>query len=266
MNKWVKKSIDLAKGHGYLDRLSEIYPINPEVGRNIKQHEIEMIKNAFKGKNKAKLISALLDLKRFPFDDPYIGFFRKDRGALERNPKTVRRIGKKLFKMGIEEIVIGATRAKTPSRQIGQMFKNWLPKLKYPILPKEKFLKHKGVAILEGGDVSLMNFAKEELGYKREKGLDLVMKIKNKFIIGESKLITTSGGTQDKSFREGISFVKNRNKNKKVIQIAILDGVLWLTGKKKNKKPTLYDTVQNLSNKEIALSALLLNEFIKSQI
>ena len=265
MNKWVKESIKIAKGHGYLDRLSEIYPVNLEVGRNISQSDIKIIRDAFQRKSSGRLILTLLNLKRFPIDDPYIGFFRKDRDALRRNPKTVKRIGKKLFEMSIEEIIVGAARAKTPSRQIGQMFKNWLSRLKYPILPREKFLKYKGIAILEGGDTSLMNFAKKELGYKRQKGLDLVMRVKSKFIIGESKLITASGGTQDKSFREAISFIKNRNKNRKVIQIAILDGVVWLTGNSKNRKLSLYDTIQDLNNKEIALSALLLSKFIKEQ-
>jgi len=162
--------------------------------------------------------------------------------------------------MGFDNLIIGASRAKTPSRQIGQLFRKYLHKLGYPVLPRDKFLKNKKIAILDGGDEALMKFAKEELGYKGQKGLDLVLKIDNKFIIGEAKFISMSGGTQDKSFREGISFVKH--KSKKAIHIAILDGVVWLI--KKNKKPTLYETTINLKNNQIAFSALLLKEFIKS--
>ena len=202
----------------------------------------------------------LLDLERFPIDDPYIGFLRKDKEAINKNPKTVKRIGERLFKMGFDNLIIGASRAKTPSRQIGQLFRKYLHKLGYPVLPRDKFLKNKKIAILDGGDEALMKFAKEELGYKGQKGLDLVLKIDNKFIIGEAKFISMSGGTQDKSFREGISFVKH--KSKKAIHIAILDGVVWLI--KKNKKPTLYETTINLKNNQIAFSALLLKEFIKS--
>ena len=104
---------------------------------------------------------------------------------------------------------------------------------------------------------------KKRLGYRGKKGLDMVLKIGSKFIIGEAKFITASGGTQDKSFREGIAFINQKNKN--INRMVILDGVVWLVSqkKRKNKKLSLYDTVINLGNNKIALSALLLKDFIK---
>jgi len=133
-------------------------------------------------------------------------------------------------------------------------------------LSKEDFIKNNGVSILHGGDAALATFAKEELGYAGEKGLDAVFRVKNKFIIAETKLITTNGGTQDKSFREGISFVKIKNKNTDVIKIAIFDGVVWIVSdkaKSRKKKLSLYETVINLKSSETALSALLLKDFIE---
>lgn len=264
MNKWVNKSIKLAKSRGYLDKLMDIYPINLNLARAINSDKKKEIKKVFAKKNRKELINVLLRLERFPFDDPYVGFFRKDDRALDRNPETVKRIGKRLFEMGVKEILIGVSREKASSRQIGQMFRKWLHKLGYPVLSKNDFLNHKKTAILDGSDNALKEFAKENLGYRGQKGLDLVLRVGHKFFIGEVKFITTGGGTQDKSFREGVSFIKQKNKN--TTRIALLDGVVWLVSRKTlkgKKKPSLYESVLKLKNNELVFSALLLKEFIR---
>ena len=265
MNKWVEKSIKLANSRGYLDKLMDVYPVNLNLARTIDSDKKREIEKAFAKKNHKKLIAVLLNLEKFPIDDPYVGFFRKDRESLDRNPKIVKRIGKKLFKMGLKEILIGASRAKASSRQMGQMFRHWLHKLGYPVLSKNDFLNYKKIAILKGGDNALKEFAREELGYKGQKGLDLALKAGGKFFIGEVKFITTGGGTQDKSFREGISFIKQKDKN--TSRVALLDGIVWLvSGKtlKGKKKPSLYESVLKLKNNELVFSALFLKEFIRS--
>ena len=261
MNKWIEKSIELANANGYLDKLSKIYPVNLELERDITQEEKNKIKEELKSKNRKGLISVLLNLERFPIDDPYIGFLRKDKDAINKNPKTIKRIGDRLLEMGLDNLIIGASKAKSPSRQIGQLFKKYLGNLGYPILGKEDFLKSKNVAILEGGDKSLMDFAKEELGYTGKKGLDLIFKIRDSYIIGEAKFISAKGGTQDKSFREGVALAKR--KSKKATHIAVLDGVSWLVVRTRGKKPTLYETVFKLKKNQIVISALLLKDFIK---
>jgi len=268
MNKWVNKSIKLANSRGYLDKLMEIYSIDQVIPRKISLEEKKIIKKALKRGNKKELISILLDFKKFPIDDPYIGFLRKNRKALKLNPKTISRIGKKLLSMSLGEILVGVSKPKSPSRQLGQMFRKWIyRKIGYPILSKEDFLKYQGIAILDGGDAALKKFAKDKLGYRGQKGLDIVLKTKHRFIIGEAKFITASGGGQDKGFRETIAFIK-RNRTE-TLRIAILDGVVWLasdkTKMKKKKKLNLYDTVINLGNDKIALSALLLKDFIKEE-
>lgn len=265
MNKWINKSIKLANSKGYLDKLMEVYPVNLTLVRNVSAVEKNKIKKAFSKKNNKELISVLLGLERFPIDDPYIGFLRKDKNALMKNPKTIRRIGNRLLKIGLKEIIIGASRAKAPSRQVGQMFRKWLYGLRYPVLNEVDFLKNRKVAILQGGDAALVSFAKKRLSYKGKKGLDMVLRIGDKFILGEAKFITTSGGTQDKSFREGTAFIKQKNKN--INCIAIMDGVVWLVSqkKKKNKKLSLYNTIINLGDNKIVLSALLLRDFIKEE-
>ena len=215
----------------------------------------------FQKKDKKGLIKVLLELERFPFDDPYVGFLRRDSSALAKNPKTVQRMLDRLLEMGIAEILEGATRAKSSSRQFGPTFKNWLATRTYPVLAANEFLKHDGIAILKGGDQSLAKFAKAHLGYKRKKGLDTVLKIKDQYLIGETKFISTGGGTQDKSFRELLDFIKKQDRN--TIRIAILDGVVWLA-QNSQLRNALYANIFTLRENQIALSALLLEEFINS--
>lgn len=259
MNKWVKNSFELVNSHGYLDKLTSVYPVNSIENREVSEQEKERIHKAFSSNNSKELISVLLDFKKFPVDDPYVGFLRRDRKALDKNPKTIKRIGDRLFSLGYEGIVSGVGKPKSPSRQMGQMFTNWLSNLDYPILPKEDFLDYKETAILRGGDELLMQFAKNNIGYRRKKGLDLVLKTNKNFVLGEAKLITTKGGTQDKSFREAIGFAKSKNKN--AINVAILDGVIWLPS---NNKKNLYNSLLDLTEDQIVLSSLLLKDFIKS--
>ncbi len=268
MNKWVEKSINLADSSGYLDKLAIIYPVNLTLARTIDPAEQGKIQDLFNRKQSKELIRELLKLDRFPIDDPYVGFLRKDKEAINRNPKTVRRISSRLYRMGLENLIMGASKEKAPSRQVGQMFRKWIHKVGYPVLSKNEFLNQDKIAFLDGGDAALVNFAREELGYGGQKGLDAVLRVGDKFILAETKLITTNGGTQDKSFREGISFIRAKDKKRSIIKIAIFDGVVWIVSEKarlkEKKRLSLYESVTKLKNNEIVLSALLLRDFIES--
>jgi hypothetical protein len=268
MNKWVQKSIKLANSKGYLDRLNKIYPVGGTFARDIPEEKLKKIKDFIAKKDFKNLLPVLLSLERFPIDDSYIGFLRKDKSAISKNPKTIKRLKKILLGMGEKGIIAGASRPKSASRQLGQMFRNWLKNIGYPYLSADKFWAYKKIAILQGNDNALRKFAHEKLNYEREKGLDLIIKIKNRFIIGEAKFISTSGGGQGGGFREAINFLKQAKAKRDVIRIAVLDGVIWLVpeGKSKNKsrKASLFSQVLSLNKNEIALSALLLEEFIKT--
>ena len=185
---------------------------------------------------------------------------RRDQTAIDRNPKTIKRICYQLFKLGANGIVSGIQRPKSSSRQFGQHFKNYLKTIGYPILGDAEFLNFKDVAFLKGGDAALKKFAKRHLGYRGGKGLDLIFKKNGKLFIGEAKFISASGGTQDKSFREIISFVKRRSAGAQ--HIAIIDGVVW-ANPANSRGRNLYDSVRRLPASKFVMSALLLKEFIK---
>tara|TARA_Y100000310_G_C20680871_1_gene815853 strand:+ start:41 stop:814 length:774 start_codon:yes stop_codon:yes gene_type:complete len=255
MNEWVKKSIELANSEGYLDNLSEIYPIEDNEKRDISEDKINAIKEAYDKKDFNKLIEIFMGLDRFPIDDSYVAFMKKNNLDTKSNPKTVERIGKKLLSIEFDKLIEEAQKPKSASRQIGKMFRKWVRTLNYPILEEDEFVESKEICILDGSDNKLKEFAERVLGCNLEKGVDIIFKVNNKYIIGEAKFLTDIGGTQNNQFYSAINLVKHGGGQS--IRIAILDGVVWLKGKNK-----MHLDVKNLDG--IALSALLLKDFIKS--
>jgi len=255
MNYWVKNSIDLASKPGYLDNIYNVYPM--EVG-DIRQFPKELrnkIKLACEAGDKLDLIKLLLNnLDLFPIKDSYIAFLRRNKGALDINPGTVERIGGRLLNMGFNEIIKASSQPKETNRQIGPLFHRWIPKLGYPVLSEQDFLNHKGVAFLEGSDTYLKDFSNKYLKTKLKKGLDLLLKVKSKYIIGEAKFLTDFGGHQNAQFNDAINLLHGKGGN--AVRIAVLDGVLWIKGNNK---------MHNYIKKEkgAAMSALLLENFIK---
>jgi len=100
-----------------------------------------------------------------------------------------------------------------------------------------------------------MDFAKEELGYKHNKGLDFVARFNGKYVIGEAKFLTDFGGHQNAQFNDAISTIKT--KNVKAIKIAILDGVLYIKGKNK-----MYKAITETYKDYNIMSALVLRDFL----
>jgi len=257
MNKWIQASIHLANSKGYLDKLFKIYPIEPGNIRAIPESIKNEIQRAFREKNKIDLIKELLKLPKFPIDDPYIASLRRHPSLLSKNPKTVERISRKLFSLGIDAILELSSKPKSPSRQLGHSFKRWLRTLNFPFLEKNEFEKYSGIAFLEGSDKKLKNFATDKLRVKNlKKGIDFILKIKDKFVLGEAKFLTDYGGTQNNQFRDAINITKIKKDN--IIGIAVIDGIVWF-----ESNAYMHRTIKSL--KGIALSALLLEEFIKEQ-
>lgn len=257
MNKWIQKSINLANSKGYLDKLFKIYPIELGNIRGVPDSIKIEVQKAFRTKNKIDLIKELLKLPKFPIDDPYIASIRRHPALLSKNPETIKRISEKLFFMGIDTVLELAGKPKSPSRQFGHSFKKWIRTLNYPILGEGEFKEYDDIAFLEGSDKKLKKFAVEELGIRNlRKGIDFVLKVKNKFILGKAKFLTDYGGTQNNQFNDAISVAKIKKDN--IVGIAILDGIVWF-----ESNSYMHRTIKMLDG--IALSALLLEEFINDQ-
>jgi hypothetical protein len=258
MNYWTKLSIDYANQKSYLDDLFQVYPTIPEGIREINIEIWKKIEEAFLVKDNKNLINELLKLDLFPIKDSYIAYLKRDKTAIERNPKTINRICGRLYEMGLDKLYQRCSEPKETNRQIGPMFKNWLNKKSLGILPVDinTFNSSNEDAILDAGDKGLMRFAKEILDYKHNKGLDFVGRFNGKYIIGEAKFLTDFGGHQNAQFNDAISTLKSRTR-RDVIKIAILDGVLYIKGNTK-----MYKSISETYSNENIMSTLVLREFL----
>jgi len=257
MNYWTELSIEYANQRSYLDDLFQVYPTIPEGIRDINQQRWAEIEKAFQKQDNIELISTLLKLKKFPLKNSYVSFLRKDTASLLRNPQTVNRLAGSIYQLGLNKLYEKCTEPKETNTQMGPMFSRWVQNKSLGIAPVnlETFLSNTDNAILGGNDAVLLAFAKEKFGYNKEKGLDFIARFNKKYVLGEAKFITDSGGNQDKSFVDIISTI-NAN-YKEIVSIGIVDGIPWLI----NKSKYYTDITTKYANANI-MSALVLREFL----
>ena len=101
----------------------------------------------------------------------------------------------------------------------------------------------------------MLAFARAQLNYRHNKGLDFIGRFNGKYVIGEAKFLTDFGGHQNAQFNDAIATVRARGV--KAITVAILDGVLYIEGKNK-----MYKDITGRLRDENIMSALVLREFL----
>ena len=257
MNKWTSLSIEYANQRSYLDDLFAVYPTIPDGIREINEEIWGSVEKAFKRQDNLLLINELLKFDLFPIKDSYIAYLKRDKTAIERNPRTINRICGRLYEMGIDKIYEQCSVPKETNRQIGPMFKDWLRQKSLGIEPValEIFLSNKKDAILDGSDKTMMDFASDALNYKHNKGLDFVARFNKKYVIGEAKFLTDFGGHQNAQFADAISTIETPNV--KAEKIAILDGVLYIRGNNK-----MYKAITETYKDYNIMSALVLRNYL----
>lgn len=257
LNYWTDLSIQYANQRNYLDNLFCVYPTIPDDIREIDESKWESVEEAYANKDNINLIKHLLDLELFPIKDSYVAFLRKDPASIQRNPKTVERICGRLYSMGLKRLWERCSEPKETNRKMGPLFKRWIKTKSLGILPVpiKEFISSNDNAILDASDAEMQNWARENIGYKRSKGLDFVGRFNGKYVIGEAKFLSDYGGHQNAQFEDAILTLTEPGVD--AIQIAILDGVIWL---KNNNK--MFKTVTEEYGDKNILSALLLRDFL----
>lgn len=265
MNYWTNLSVEFAQQRNYLDELYKVYPITPNLRREIPKTREDKVREAFENNNNVMLVKELLELDLFPIKDSYVAYLKRDKTAIDRNPQTINRIAGTLFQMGIEQIIDKCTEPKETNRQMGPMFKRWIDKgtIGAPIIhDATEFLNSTENCIFNASDAEMKNFASKYLGFKRNKGIDFIAKFNNKYVIAEAKFLTDMGGHQNAQFDDAVSTMQTSFEDKtvdnEVIPIAIMDGVLYIKGTHK-----LYKYLKDHPEQTI-ISALLLREFLYS--
>ena len=197
MNRWLKLSIVYANQSSYLDDLFQVYPTIPDGIREVNETVWQEVEKAFGKQDNVTLIKELLKLDLFPIKDSYVAYLKRDKSAIERNPKTINRISGRLYEMGLSKIYERCTEPKETNRQIGPMFKAWIKKKSLGLSPVsvEEFMANEDDAILDAGDKAMMDFAREHFAYKHQKGLDFIARFNKKYVIGEAKFLTNFGGS-----------------------------------------------------------------------
>ena len=256
MNYWTKLSVEYANQRTYLDDLFTVYPTIPEGIREIDKSLWRKVEKSYESKDNVSLLKALLKLKLFPIKDSYVAYLKRDLSAIDRNPATVERLCGRLYEMGLSEIFKKCSEPKETNRQIGPLFKRWLKKgtIGAPLLSASNFVSSEENAILDGSDAELLLFAKENLNYTRDKGLDFVFRFNGKYVVGEAKFLTDFGGHQNAQFEDAKSTIHTKGVNAQLI--AVLDGVLYIKSRTKMHNYLIENS------EDCILSSLVLREFL----
>ena len=200
-------------------------------------------------------MNELLDLEKFPYKDSYISFLRKDRDAIKRNPKTVKRIAGRLYEMGIDKIIENIQAPKEANQRRGSQFRNWSFKT-FAVKNLQDFKNsEKGLVLLNTNEQLAMNFCQVELRIAVTKRPDLVAKLNKQYIVGESKFASDDGGNQNTAFKDGIDLINNTSG--RAHKVFLLDGVVWIA-KSDAKITAIAHSTANI------FSEILLKEFFKS--
>ena len=256
MNYFTQQSIELANQRDYLDQLFSVYPLSPDSIREIDTNVWNRIESSFNANNNVALFKSLLELKLFPVKDGYVPYFRRDPSAVDRNPKTVNRICGRVRELGLDKLYERCTQPKETNRQMGPLFRRWVDSGTLGLFPvgELQFSSNNDNAILMGSDAQLMEYAKRNLGYTRDKGVDFLARFNGKYVIGEAKFISDEGGHQNDQFLDAMTTLHSKTQDN-VVNIAILDGVLYIPGDKKMYRTITTDDVP-------VFSALLLRDYL----
>lgn len=257
MTPWLEMSITFANQRSYLDDLFRVYPTIPEGIRDIDGMIWEEVVSAFNDRNNTALIESLLKLELFTIKDAYVAYLKRNKSALERNPATVARLSGRVYELGLDKIFERSSEPKETNRQMGPHFQRWLAKKSLGLEPValDEFTTTEENAVLDASDTEKQNYAKENLGYTLDKGLDLVARFNGKYVIGEAKFLTYFGGHQNAQFNDGIAALALPNL--KSIPVSILDGVLYIKGRNK-----MHRQVTNDLKEQNIMSSLVLREFL----
>ncbi len=230
MNYWTQLSVEYANQRAYLDDLFRVYPTIPDGIRDVDEDKWREVERAFTEHRNTDLLMALLRLSLFPVKDSYVSYLRRDPSAIERNPATVNRLAGRLFEMGLDAIHERCSEPKETNRKMGPLFRRWLRKgiLGVELVSADSMLSTTRDAVLDGSDQDLKQFAEQQVGYSRDKGLDFVGRFNGKYVIGEAKFLTDFGGHQATQFNDAVALFDQTDID--AIPIAILDGVLTLRG------------------------------------
>lgn len=263
MNRWVEKSLKIAKSYGYLDRLAEIYPATTLPRRSLGDEEREKLKLLHQKGDWKRLLQTLFKFTKeghpFPIEHPYASILRQKPNLAQKNLGIFEKLGREMLSMSIEDLIRGCERPIDLNRVMGSAFFNWLGKYflerGIPILPESEFDSYDSLCFLDARNAAILDYVKRKLGITLERGRDVLAKKGDRYVVGEARFLSTSGGSQTRDLRETIGFV--RSLKGKVSAIGVVDGIVWFNR-------SYVKMLSELADDEVVLTALLLKDFLET--
>jgi hypothetical protein len=284
VNLWTMKTLKLAEEGDYLDKLLEIYPAGLPPERPLPEVIRKEIKELYEAGRYEDLVIRLLDLRHpFPVEHPYAALLRHlDRSqrmsVIKRNPQIIKVLANILASLGLNNIIRGVERPKDINRALGAAFRNWVgnkfARTPFRIVDESYQLlrcnRDKEICIFIGSDVEIGSFVRERLRLEEPRARffnrDILVNVRDTFILGEARFLSTPGGSQSRDLDNILSFVEAmeeisahaRNRGIKIKGIALLDGIVWF----------YRDYVETIKRRAIGdvvvMSALFLEEYLLS--
>lgn len=263
-NEWIWKSMQLFHNTPYLDNILEVYNFTLKEPQRLDEVDRRKIVRMHQSRNTEELVKTLKELGTFPYDDPVWGILKRIEGCLENNPRQIKRIANNLYEMTAEETVVRLESPPKMSRQMGQMFRNWLFE-NFELLEINDFISsEEGIYVLSSSEDAALEFLREKYKQEVSKRPDMVAKVDNKYIIGEAKWISGAGGAQTKQVEEVLLFCSKQRGS--LTRVGIVDGYPWAQYKDKEKGKVIRnkEAVKIQESAYDIVSALLLEEYLKS--
>lgn len=235
-NYWLDLSLEFANQKNYLDELFRVYPLVSnklrDVGLVVWQDFLGTVKNAKQattghGQASKSWICTYLD---------------------DVCSKDLRH---------------GCFEPKEINRQTGMMFQHWIQKGALGVLPLDwkRFHKSRQDSVMIGSDADFKDYAAQYLGYRSDKGLDLICRFNGKIIVGKAKFLTGWGKNQNNQLAAVQHFLAADLGN--AVKVGIIDGVPYIPSNNKvhNKMHKLL--IDKLAKQNV-MSALVLREYLYS--
>lgn len=263
MNYWTKLSLQKATSDNYLDNIFDIYNSKFVFNKRSVTVDADKLKKYYDAHDNKNLMLELFKYDRFPVNNSYVAFLRKNPEAIDKNPKIVNLICDQLYTIGFDKMISRIKKAKEPSRQLGNSFKEWVLEghLGKKIVHNEKdFIKDNSDKVFIASDTVLRHFANDYLGYTGDRGIDIIaMKDKTVYLV-EVKLLSNYGGAQENNMATALDLLKRKYTNNvteyNIKSIAVLDGICWLNSNNKLHKKII-------NSNSLIMSALELKDFLE---
>jgi len=280
LNPWTLKTWELAQKSNYLDKLLEIYPAELPPERPLPNNVKNQIVRLYQSEKYEDLVTLLISLKDYPFpiEHPYAALLRhlgdsNRKKVISCNPQIIRILAEATASLGLDNIIRGVERPKDINRMLGAKFKEWINRK----FRKEPFnvvnnpnqlleCRSNEICIYAGSDESIADFIKNRLGLKEpEQGFfnrDVIAKVKDIYIVGEARFLSTPGGSQNRDLGNTLNFVEKMEemlrvmKGVKIKGIALIDGIVWYYKKYTDR------VIKVAVGDKVVMSALFLEEYL----